>query len=291
MHTVWSTYIQKIPTLYLSRTLRFSDRYQKTYTSAFDIDGKKSVLEIGCGPGALSEALARWYPDMQIHGCDRDTDFIAFAKERAPHIPFYEEDATRLSFADESFDVTVSNTVSEHIEPSKFYGEQYRVLKKGGVCLVLSARKGISHHAPCIAETSEFEKAIWDRVSAVCAEMDRKNAVCAYPLNEMEMPKAMERYGFSDISTEYITVNLTPDHPCFSSEEAHAIIESHRMSTLNGLTIMKDTVGDMVSPEEIAEMERLVNERYDKRLSLYDAGEKQWDTYMSLTMILRGVKI
>ncbi len=290
MNTVWSTYIQKIPTLYLTRSLRFSDRYKEKYTTAFAIENKKSLLEIGCGPGALSEALSRWYPEMKICGCDRDTNFIAFAKEKAPHISFFEEDATRLSFADESFDVTISNTVSEHIEPSAFYGEQYRVLKRGGVCLVLSGRKGIVHNAPCISETSEFEKEIWARVSDVCEEMDRKNAVCAFPMNEMEMPKAMERYGFHNVSTEYLTINLAPDNPCFSREEALAIIESHRASTLNGITILKDTVGSLVSADEIAEMERLVNERYDKRIALYDAGEKQWDTYMSLTMVLRGIK-
>ena len=100
----------------------------------------------------------------------------------------------------------------------------------------------------------------------------------------------MERHGFHDISTEYLTVNLTPDHPCFSREEAFAIIESHRASALNGIDIMKDTVGNMVSADEIREMERLTNARYDKRIALYDAGIKQWDTYMSLTMVLRGVK-
>lgn len=290
MNTVWSTYIQKIPTLYLTRSLRFSDRYKEKYMTAFAIENKKSLLEIGCGPGALSEALARWYPEMKICGCDRDTNFIRFARENTPNIPFFEEDATRLSFADESFDITISNTVSEHIEPSAFYGEQYRVLKKGGVCLVLSARKGIVHNASCISETSEFEKQIWERASDICEETDRKNAVCAYPMNEMEMPKAMEQYGFRNVSTEYLTLNLTPDNPCFSREEALAIIESHRATVLDGIAVMKETVGSLVSADETGEMERLVNARYDKRVALYDAGIKQWDTYLSLTMVLRGVK-
>ena len=35
---------------------------------------------------------------------------------------------------------------------------------------------------------------------------------------------------------------------------------------------------------------RLVNERYDRRLALYEAGEKQWDVTLGLTMLLRGVK-
>ena len=70
---------------------------------------------------------------------DRDSNFIAFASKKAPQIHFLEGDATELTFESESFDVTISNTVVEHIEPSKFYGEQYRVLKENGVCLVLSA--------------------------------------------------------------------------------------------------------------------------------------------------------
>lgn len=36
---------------------------------------------------------------------------------------------SKIPFENESFDVTISNTVAEHIEPSRFYGEQYRVLK------------------------------------------------------------------------------------------------------------------------------------------------------------------
>lgn len=30
--------------------------------------------------------------------------------------------------------------------------------------------------------------------------------------------------------------------------------------------------------------------KYDKRIELYDKGIKQWDTNMSVTMIMRGVK-
>ena len=33
-----------------------------------------------------------------------------------------------------------------------------------------------------------------------------------------------------------------------------------------------------------------VNAKYDERLRLYRAGEKQWDASVSLTMIVRGVK-
>lgn len=59
MNTIWSDYVQNTGTLYLSRSLRFSDEYKKAYMDAFDIADRKRILEIGCGPGAVSEEEIR----------------------------------------------------------------------------------------------------------------------------------------------------------------------------------------------------------------------------------------
>lgn len=88
MNTIWSDYIQSINTLYLSRTLRFSDTYKENYMNFFNIGNKKDILEIGCGPGALTNSLSRWYPNTNIIGIDRDTSFIEFAKQKMPHLKF-----------------------------------------------------------------------------------------------------------------------------------------------------------------------------------------------------------
>ena len=140
MNTVWSTYLQKIGTLYLTRQLRFDDRFKENYIGKFNIDNAKNILEIGAGPGALTQALKRWYPNSKVIGSDRDTNFVEFAKTQAPDIEFVEADITSLPFEDGAFDVTISNTVQEHVAPDSFFGEQYRVLKNGGICLVLSGR-------------------------------------------------------------------------------------------------------------------------------------------------------
>lgn len=102
----------------------------------FDLDRDKniSILEVGCGPGAFAGALHRWYPNAEITGIDRDSEFIRFARAHENGITFVEGDATTLPFEDGCFDVVISNTVSEHIEPSRFYGEQLRILKTGGIC-------------------------------------------------------------------------------------------------------------------------------------------------------------
>ena len=290
MNTIWSTYVQGIGTLYNTRLLRFSDLFQNKYREAFRIDEKKRILEIGCGPGALAESLARWYPSAQVFGVDRDSNFIAFAKQQNPLIQYTEGDATALVFENECFDVTISNTVAEHIEPSKFYGEQYRVLKEKGVCLVLSARRGVNITAQCISEQSEFEKEIWKRAEKQLAEVNEKYSICAYPQNEAELPLCMEQYGFRNVTTEYLTVNLTPDNPIYSKKTAHAMINANRQVSLDGADDLLRIATDVVTADEVEELKRIINAKYDKRIELYDKGIKQWDTNVSVTMVVRGEK-
>lgn len=290
MNTIWSKYVQGINTLYFTRKLRFDDMFAAQYKALFALDEEKplKILEIGCGPGALAEALHRYYPNAQITAIDRDSEFIRFAKNRGTGIDFVEGDATALPFADHSFDVTISNTVSEHIEPSRFYGEQLRVLKPGGVCLVLSGRKGIHITADCLAH-SAYEKQFWDKVNAVDNSMERFS-VCQYPMSESELPLAMEKYGFHNVRTGYVTIDLTPDHPKYSPEMAHDIINANRFCALDGIESVLHTLPEHVIPEEIEEMTQLTNAKYDTRISQYDRGEKQWDTNVSITMVVRGKK-
>lgn len=290
MNTIWSTYVQSIETLYGTRSLRFSDLFKEKYLEAFKIEDQQKILEIGCGPGALCESLFRWYPKSEIYGIDRDSNFINYAHEKSPHIHFLEGDATKLPFENESFDVTISNTVAEHVEPSKFYGEQYRVLKENGICLVLSARRGVNIAAPCVAEQSDFEKDIWQRAEKYLAEVTKKYDVCAYPQSEAELPLCMERHGFRNVATEYITINLTPDNASYSPEMAYAIINANRQAELGGVDHLLHSAADVVTHPEVQELKRIVNAKYDKRLELYDRGVKQWDANVSVVMIIRGVK-
>lgn len=290
MNHFWSDRIQSIGTLDSSRKLRFSDRFQNAYTELFRLEEGARILEIGCGTGALCRALKRWYPSAEVVGLDRDDAFIDYARERNTGETYRKGDATALPFADGSFDVTISNTVSEHVEPSGFFGEQRRVLRDGGVCLLLSARRGIQHPAACVREESAFETEIWERVDADFRRAAKENGVGAYALNEMELPAAMEKYGFRDVETHYLAINLTPDDPFYAPEEACDMINANRQNDLENIERMESVAPGAVSRADREMLARLVNERYDRRLALYEAGEKQWDVTLGLTMLLRGVK-
>lgn len=224
--------------------------------------------------------MHRWYPRAQITAIDRDGNFIAFAQKNIKDISFVEGDATHLPFENESFDATISNTVQEHIEPALFWSEQRRVLKPGGVCLCLSARKGIRCTAPCLQLTSE-EIEFWDSLNQLEDEL-QKYGVGKYAMSEAELPASMEKYGFKCVTTGYTIIDLTPDATKYPKEMAEAMIEEGRQSSLEAIqSVHSDHADKAISA---------VNNKYDERLRLYRAGKKQWDTTVSVTMIVRGIK-
>ncbi|MBO2515764.1 MAG: hypothetical protein CW338_00615 [Clostridiales bacterium] len=281
MNTVWSEHVQGIQTLYLSRKLRFDDRFFEQYDRIFRLDrhAKMKILEIGCGPGALAEALRGWYPEAEITAVDRDAGFLVFAKEHIPGVTFTEGDVTALPFEDGTFDAVISNTVQEHVEPGAFWGEQKRVLKPGGVCLCLSGRRGISCTAPCL-ERTEKEAAYWNRCPDWKEELEQYN-VCRYPMTEAGIPQSMAEHGFVNVTTGYAVIDLTPDDPKYPPETAEMMFEAMRQNDI-------EAARRYFSGQELQEVLSLVNARFDERARLYRCGMKQWDTTVSVTMILRG---
>ena len=284
MNNIWSEKIQGVKTLYLSRKLRFDDRFASRYKEIFNISDKPGVkiLEIGCGPGALCGALHRWYPGSEITAIDRDTNFINFAKENEPDIEFIEADAAALPFGSGSFDVTVSHTVCEHVEPRAFWGEQYRVLKPGGVCICLSVRpeKGKTVKAPCLDETEE-ERRFWSDVMTDNDDFE-KYGVGKYFVGEEELLAQPLRYGFSSVTPGHITVDLTPDDPNCQRDFAKQIIEAGRESEIEAVLSTRS--------EKASAIVKIINKKYDERIRLLSEGKPQGDTAITqITAVIAQV--
>lgn len=133
--------------------------------SAFSYDGKRQLsrqiiegtaayitlpeggigLDVGCGSGALTIACAKRNPRARMLGVDRwGKDYAEFSlplckrnaeAEGVSNADFQKDDATKLSFADETFDAVTSNYVYHNIsgaDEQKLLLETLRVLKKGG---------------------------------------------------------------------------------------------------------------------------------------------------------------
>ena len=102
-------------------------------------------LDVGCGSGALTIACAKHNPQGRMVGVDRwGKDYAEFSlplcksnaeAENVRNAEFQKADATKLPFADKTFDAVTSNYVYHNIsavDKQELLLETLRTLKKGG---------------------------------------------------------------------------------------------------------------------------------------------------------------
>ena len=119
-------------------------RITKTLTDFFGKDKIKSlkILDVGASTGIIDSILAKNF--KEVVGTDIDKDAIKFAQKsfKRKNLKFKVDDAMKLSFKENSFDVVICTHVYEHVpSPKKLFTEIYRVLKPGGVCYLAAQNK------------------------------------------------------------------------------------------------------------------------------------------------------
>ncbi len=98
-----------------------------------------SVLDCGCGPGTITQGIARAVAPGNVIGCDLEPGMVARAAALAedadlPNLSFQVGNILDLPFEDNTFDAVVSCAVTEHLsEPVKAMSELGRVVKPGGI--------------------------------------------------------------------------------------------------------------------------------------------------------------
>jgi MPBQ/MSBQ methyltransferase len=99
---------------------------------------KGKVLDVACGMGASTKRLLRDYQPQCVTGINISEKQLATCRQKTPDCRFFNMDATRLRFPDETFDNILCVEAVFHFNTrEKFLREAWRVLKPGG-CLALS---------------------------------------------------------------------------------------------------------------------------------------------------------
>jgi SAM-dependent methyltransferase len=92
------------------------------------------VLDVGCGPGALTAELAARLGPAGVSAVDPSEPFVASARERNPGVDVQRASAERLPFPDGGFDAALAQLVVHFMsDPVAGLREMRRVTRAGGV--------------------------------------------------------------------------------------------------------------------------------------------------------------
>jgi SAM-dependent methyltransferase len=115
---------------------RWSRPVAREFTAWLGIPGGRRWLDVGCGTGALTEAVLAQAMPSEVVGMDPSTDFLGYA---AAHVRdrrtlFAVADARALPFEDGSFDAVVSGLVVNFVpDRGAALRELRRVVRADGV--------------------------------------------------------------------------------------------------------------------------------------------------------------
>jgi SAM-dependent methyltransferase len=92
------------------------------------------VLDVGCGPGALTTELVERLGPGAVAAVDPSEPFVTAARERHPGVGVQRAAAEELPFRDDAFDGALAQLVVHFMtDPVVGIGEMRRVTRRGGV--------------------------------------------------------------------------------------------------------------------------------------------------------------
>ena len=117
---------------------RYMGRYSRLLSPQLaDFAGVRSgqrVLDVGCGPGALTTELVARVGPSAVAAVDPSALFVAAARERHPGVDVLQASAEQLPFPALTFDATVAQLVVHFMpDPNIGLAEMARVTRRDGV--------------------------------------------------------------------------------------------------------------------------------------------------------------
>jgi 2-polyprenyl-3-methyl-5-hydroxy-6-metoxy-1,4-benzoquinol methylase len=112
---------------------RLMGGFHSTLDELWDNAAPRSILDVGCGEGVLTEQWADRVGDGRVVGIDLDDPKLRAEWERRsrPNLEFRAEEATSLSFSEGEFEMACAIEVLEHVpEPEATVAEMARVASR-----------------------------------------------------------------------------------------------------------------------------------------------------------------
>ena len=183
---------------------RWSCRLANVFLDFVEFPEAGELLDVGCGTGALTFAMADRWPARPVIGVDIAAPFISYAQSRrSGDRPTFEiGDACALKYADGRFAGVAAHLVFLFIpKPEVALREMRRVTRSGGTiaAVVWDSRGGLV-----------FQRMLWD--TAVAIDPNARVARDSLFANPVAIPGGLAGFfrdaGLEDVETQSLTIRM-----------------------------------------------------------------------------------
>jgi len=186
---------------------RFMGRYSVGLAPAFAdfaaVNRGQKVLDVGCGPGALTGELDRRLGAEHVSAVDPSESFVAAARARYPDVDVQRAAAESLPFADDSFDAALAQLVVHFmVDPVAGLREMARATRRRGVVAAC-----VWDHGGGQGPLSLF----WEEARALDPSIDDESELAG--AREGDLAKLFARAGVTNVVDGALTV--TAEHATF----------------------------------------------------------------------------
>jgi SAM-dependent methyltransferase len=165
--------------------------------------GGQRVLDVGCGPGALTAELVTRVGPEAVSAVDPSEPFVAAARERNPGVDVRQASAEQLPFPDRVFDATLAQLVVHFMsDPRAGIAEMRRVTRRGGVV------------AACVWDHAGGQgplSPLWDAARELDPEVVDESRLAGS--REGQLSQLFQSAGLSEIEETALSVGV--EHPSF----------------------------------------------------------------------------
>ena len=182
---------------------RYSSRLSPQLADYAGVRGGQQVIDVGCGPGALTRELADRVGPANVSAVDPSESFVAAVRERFPAVDVRLGTAEQLPFADRTFDAALAQLVVHFMsDPVAGLREMARVARDGGVVAAC-----VWDHAGGRGPLSLFWKAAHEVDPDVKDESGRAGA------RQRHLTELFEKAGLREVEETALVATVV--HPTF----------------------------------------------------------------------------
>jgi len=182
---------------------RYSGRLAPGFARFAGVEPGQRVLDVGCGPGALTTELVRLLEPSAVTAVDPSEPFVEAARERNPEVRVERASAENLPFSDGDFDATLAQLVVHFMtDPVAGIAEMGRVTRADGFVAAC-----VWDHAGGRGPLATF----WDAVHAVDPDAGDESHLPG--AREGDLSRLFTEAGLHDV--EETLLSVTVEHPTF----------------------------------------------------------------------------